>query len=172
MRYIFGYYAIVRYLRLYYESINDASSASYNLVLRFAKQFALVVKLFSALLFVMGIVVALSPFLLYALFGTWEPLALVYMPFVDENTFIGFWALYVYHLMTVALCVIGFISADLLLGLFTLHYVPMVLVFEHHVVQFNEVITKNLKLAETREAHEFFGNIIVMHKELMRLGVV
>lgn len=157
-----------RYLRRFYEVVNDPSLDSFKLVWKFAKQFVLIVKIFSMFLVFMGLLVAPTPFVVYAIFGHWEPLALVYMPFVDENTFIGFWTLYVYHLMTAALTVLGFICADLVLGILIVHYIPMVLVFQQHVVQFNEIITKNTKFGETKEAFAFFANIIMLHKDLVR----
>lgn len=165
-----AYYTIIQYLQRFYEANNNEKSKeiSYALVQKWANLFALIVKSFSLLLACMGVLAISSPFVVHALFGDWQPIALVYMPFVDENTFVGFSILYVFHFMTCWLSVIGFICADLVLAVFILHYVPMVLVFEQIVISFNNVITKTEKVSESHEANEYFGNIIQLHKELLR----
>lgn len=128
----------------------------------------MIVKLFSFLLCCLGVLVGSMPFLVHEIFGYWQPLALVFMPFVDETTFVGFWILYVYHIFTDLLCVFGFISADLVCGIIILHYIPMILVFEQHVQSFNTIITRNSKYGESKKAFEYFGNIVMLHKELLR----
>lgn len=108
------------------------------------------------------------PFVMYLIADKWIPMAPVYLPWVDIETARGYTITYIFHFLCDVLAIFGFIGNDLLFGVLILHYLPIGNVFSLRLQQFSNEVSRNRRYGESEEAYQYFCNIIMMHKDMLR----
>lgn len=96
-----------------------------------------------------------------------EPLLQGYLPLVDANTDVGYFVLYVYHLMLLFLAGTGTTAVDVLLTLLVLHLWPMADIIQNMSDVLNERVLER-RSCESAEMERFFRNFILVHKEFCK----
>lgn len=144
----------------------DCTSANYrtlhvysNRTLKLA-QFGSAIALVACIMFV--------PFTLIENYvsGKHDPLLQAFLPFVDENTTIGYAILFVYHLGMLLFAAAGIMSGDLLPVILVIHLNTMAAILANMVDQLNTALEElPAHRRDSCELRRFFRNIILLQKE-------
>lgn len=166
-----GYKTLVDYIHLFYKANSTEHTHSYEILSKRAQLFYVLLKVFAIGLLGASIIFTFYPFIIFWISGKLLPMAPVFLPFVDIETTYGYVITYIFHLTCNVLTLLGFVASDLSFGLFILQYLPMVEVFELRLSQFSNEMSLNPQCAKSFEAHQYFCNIIELHKVMLRYDV-
>lgn len=148
-----------------YKTNTDHSTRSYDLLQKFGPVVWIVFIVGNVIIMgsVVGVIIIwlLESYML----GTLTPLMEAYLPFVDENTTVGYTIMTSYHLVGAFLGIFGTAACDMLLIMFVVHVKIFVDILNDNIKQLNgALLVKSNRTS--REVQMYFRNIVIMHKEI------
>lgn len=157
----------VEFLHTIYKVNNNPHTKNYTTMKKYAK--------ISMFVVVIGSMLVCSSCALFVPFTKLEnyisnkrnPLLQGYLPFVDSTSDVGYFVLYVYHLLLLFLAATGTTAVDVLLTLFVLHLWPMSEIIQNMSDSLNECVLDR-RNRNSPEMDRFFRNFILVHKEYCR----
>lgn len=149
-----------------YTANSKTTSRNRSIVIqKFATITKIVIKGGLTLYVLAGCFYLLNPLYSYHWRNEIVPLVPLYMPFIDENTTIGFTILTSIHLVFLALAVIGSACTDFMFVMIIVNMPLLSSIFSDNIGELNAILreeTVDESLVKTK-----FKNILLLHREFM-----
>lgn len=145
---------------------DDLSSVNHKIMLDFGLKIAILVNLFLILCFVTISLFATSPIPIYIFTGDVSPIFPLYIPFLDENTVIGYCGLSFMHIIWLAQTGFGLAVADMSTAAIILYILPMVGLFRKRFEELSKILTLRKVAQDSELVYQCLRNLVKMHQDM------
>lgn len=155
------------YILKIHEKCTDPSTGRYAALMYWSLKFKVVVNVYLLMLALTFVTILLYPLVLYMMTGEMETMLPIMLPFVDESTYKGYFTCMCIQCGWVLLAGFGMMASDLTYSMMALYCLPLIDVYCDLVEGMNVALRANRKFGETAEMRKYFGNMLLLHKDIV-----
>lgn len=147
---------------------NQKSGTNHNVLRDCATLLQFIIKLGTFAYLLVGFAFYTLPLLIYFYTNETSYILYTFAPLLDENTYVGYISLYIYHGSLVILAINGSIASDFLFSFMVINYWPITKIFHFEIQALNRTLLRfnQEKYAIQRKIQ--LRNILLQHQDIVK----